>query len=152
MLLPIPLLENCCTRNTCRRRMFSRLLARLPSWRSTVESSTWIDYQKSSCRASRSNVSSQTCVVWSHKLTCRCGILANGRNHQRPRQAKGPLEIRRGRYVTLFNLCYTNTDNQSYSTITRQFGDPGTIENPLSGVSHVVILPVSLAFLLFRLT
>jgi hypothetical protein len=47
-------------------------------------------------------------------------------------------------------VSYADTDNQSYSTTTRQSGDPGTIENPLSGVSHAVTLPVSLAFLLFR--
>jgi hypothetical protein len=46
-------------------------------------------------------------------------------------------------------VSYADTDDQSYSTTTRQSGDPGTIENPLSGVSHAVTLPVSLAFLLF---
>jgi hypothetical protein len=61
--LPIPQLENCYTRNTCKRRMYSKLPARLRSWRSTAESSIWTDYRKSSCQANRSSVSCHSCVV-----------------------------------------------------------------------------------------
>jgi hypothetical protein len=54
------------------------------------------------------------------------------------------------RMVRSSPVSYSDTDNQSCSTTTRQSGDPGTIENPLSGVSHVVILPVSFAHLLLK--
>ena len=54
------------------------------------------------------------------------------------------------RMVRVSTRFLPDTDHQSYSTTTRQSGDPGTIENPLSGVSHVVILPVSFAPLLLK--
>lgn len=49
--------ENCCTRNTWKRRMYSKTQARPQSWQSTAESNTWSECQKSCYLANRRLVS-----------------------------------------------------------------------------------------------
>jgi hypothetical protein len=115
-----------------------------------VESSTWTDYRRSFCRASRSNVSCHFRAVGYLQADVQ---MSNTREREKSskvktsqRSAQDTTRMVRDFFPSL--LC--DTDKQSYSTTTRQSGDPGTIENPLSGVSHVVILPVSFAFLLSK--